>query len=640
MKRLFVSFLVVCSACACFAATPPKGLLTAPLMAVADVHTTNLKLETAEDGTRYIAIRLRLDGASGVRVYISGMQLTAGQKLLVSNLTGTQVYGPYETAGPTQSGEFWSEAIEGSDVIVELQTGPDGVGDLPFKIEAIEAAKISDIQVPTVKQQRETVESLYNGVPVTHNVVDGMAVYEGDILLGPASELPRAQPGTKARVRSSVGITGSKYRWPGATMPYVIAPDIPTPSRVTGAIDHWNAVMLGTVRMVPRTNETAYVSFVRAASAGTCSSYIGKVFSGAQPIQIGNSCSKGNVIHEIGHAWGLWHEHTREDRNRYVTVNVENIQAGESHNFNQNISTGDDIGGYDYGSIMHYNTASFSANGLPTIVTVPAGIPIGQRSALSTGDIAGVKALYPLSAVSVPLATVATTITANPVGSAVSVDGLVYTTPASFNWPIGSAHTIAAVNVTDSSVRKAFVKWSDNGAQSHTIVASTAATLQVDYAVAYSVKATGGPYGTAAISPVSADTFYPTGRTVTLMATPLSGYCFTGWGGLIAGTPNRTTVLATRGYDIQANFQTGATSFTPAVIAAPVEGGAFTASVTSNAGCLWSPVATNWLTFTQVSAMSGSGTIAFTVSPNTTGVARMGYITIGGKLLTVKQAGI
>ena len=177
-------------------------------------------------------------------------------------------------------------------------------------------------------------------------------------------------------------------------LPYVISSTLPNAERITSAISHWNTVMEGTVKLAPRTTETSYVEFVRDANAGNCQSYIGKTFNGRHPIQIGDWCSSGNVIHEIGHAFGLWHEHTREDRNKYVTVNLANVQSGMSSNFTQSISNGDDIGAYDFNSIMHYNSTAFSSNGQPTIVTIPAGVYIGQRSALSTGDIAGIKTLY------------------------------------------------------------------------------------------------------------------------------------------------------------------------------------------------------------------------------------------------------
>jgi astacin len=118
------------------------------------------------------------------------------------------------------------------------------------------------------------------------------------------------------------------------------------------------------------------------------------MLGGKQDLSLADGCGFGSTVHEFGHAWGLWHEQSREDRDAFVTIMWANIRSGKSDNFNQHISDGDDIGVYDYGSIMHYGKYAFHKNGLPTIVSKQAGVTFGQRNGLSAGDIAAVHHIY------------------------------------------------------------------------------------------------------------------------------------------------------------------------------------------------------------------------------------------------------
>ncbi|HYE69025.1 MAG TPA: M12 family metallopeptidase, partial [Anaerovoracaceae bacterium] len=241
--------------------------------------------------------------------------------------------------------------------------------------------------------------------------VDSINLFQGDIELYSNVDRVRREDTLPINVMDSVkmvpeaiGIpTNADLRlWKNKTVRYKISSNTITQQlkpKIKDAIDAWSTTGLRFEEI--GTSVGDYIFFEASNDYRFNSSPVGRVGMGKQYIRLQPTVITGIIIHEIGHSLGLWHEHTRPDRDRFIKVHEDNITPGYKSEF-EVVKDPFSFHGtsYDYGSIMHYGTSAFGKTGpdgkkLTTIQPL-RNATIGQRSRPSADDIKAIKKMYQL----------------------------------------------------------------------------------------------------------------------------------------------------------------------------------------------------------------------------------------------------
>jgi hypothetical protein len=232
----------------------------------------------------------------------------------------------------------------------------------------------------------------YSGLPMDTmrikygSEIDTLYGYRNNNLLMIEGDIKIPLP-TQGQPFGKKGIGTTANLWPKNSgrliIPYKIRADYKYSDRVKTALKMWQDG-LPNIKFVEQSFETDYILFVPSKYT---QSFIGKI-GDSQTIELEDEAMAGNVAHELGHALGLYHEHSREDRNRYVIISCPN-DVNYAHAYKTD-PYASDIGVYNYNSIMHYpqtKCLEFPAN-------LPENATPGQRLRITKGDFDAIKRIY------------------------------------------------------------------------------------------------------------------------------------------------------------------------------------------------------------------------------------------------------
>ena len=176
------------------------------------------------------------------------------------------------------------------------------------------------------------------------------------------------------------GVTSNTVSWPGGIVPYVFAANLTTNEQAIylAGMREWElAANIHCLPTAPTRRITCCCSLItRRERTRSWQSF-------PEAVMTVDTLQRSQVAHETGHLLGFQHEHVRNDRNTYITVNFSNLVSsgggstngsGEAANISglfQIDTNSTSYGAYDFQSVMHYSRTLFSSDPPTLDVLVP-----------------------------------------------------------------------------------------------------------------------------------------------------------------------------------------------------------------------------------------------------------------------------
>jgi hypothetical protein len=284
-----------------------------------------------------------------------------------------------------------------------------------IEVETIDISEIDSIKFVVIDQHKnfyedctegsEVVEIEHMGEKILCNYVNGLYIIQGDIIIKD-DNIEIDTNLTEGMNRKAAMATGTNL-WTEGKVYYHYSHAIPPTwsaliaSEITPAMYKISAINKN-IKFIPLYTDEAIEyrknrRIVFVANTDTNNSSNVGMQKNAQILYL--DINFPSALHEICHAIGLEHEHSRPDRDKYININYSNIRDEAKYNFNKfnTMKYYSPTSELDLASIMiypSYNTFAIDIT-KPTMTEKNGFIFCAQRAGLTYNDIHVINQMYP-----------------------------------------------------------------------------------------------------------------------------------------------------------------------------------------------------------------------------------------------------